>query len=212
MIFAHFFIWVHCPQHDLPLDSIDDTLISLDIFAERCQIRLLLNQVSDLLRKNISANRWKPNSDTMRAIYSGVPANSILRRLSSLGLTVQPKKYARQMDWTIWETVFTEHADLGWDYFRRIQKDQTSTYEVASSGACRFHDHSDVPGWIRTELRDCPYPEGAPVEGPRNFGLSASVSGSRTTDGKVGSESRIESDEPFRFYEPADSLQEDSWA
>lgn len=84
LIFEYFLIWLHSPTSYMPLDSNDDSLIHLGIFAEKYHIRLLVNQISNLLRKAITEGRWKPSPDTARTVYDGVPAKSILRRLYSL--------------------------------------------------------------------------------------------------------------------------------
>ncbi|KAL8885599.1 MAG: hypothetical protein Q9192_006620 [Flavoplaca navasiana] len=57
----------------------------------------------------------------------------------------------------------TGFLDLGWDYFRRVQMGQTSTRDIMSKGACRFHNHLDVFSWVRHEVRTCPFPGGAPI-------------------------------------------------
>lgn len=163
LIFEHFLIWLYSPTSYLPLDSNDDSLIRLGVFAEKYHIRLLINQISNILRKAITEGRWKPSPDIARRVYDSVPVKSILRRLCSLGLTVSLGKMGHRTDYGIWEAVFIEFADLGWDYFRRTQKGQTLTFHVSSNGACRFHDHSDVVGWVRKEVQTCPFPDGAPV-------------------------------------------------
>ena len=111
----------------MSLDSNDDFLIHLRIFAEKYNIRLLISQIFNVIRKAIIEGRWKPSPDTARTVYDGVPAKSILRRLCSLGLTVSLGKSSHCIDCGIWETVLTEFAELGWDYFRRMQKGQIST-------------------------------------------------------------------------------------
>lgn len=96
-------------------------------------------------------------------MYNGTSANSTLRPLCSLGFTVSLGKLGHRTDCDTWKRVFNDFADLGWDYFRRMQKGQTSARDVTSKGACHFHDHSDVFGWVRHEDHTCPLPEGAPV-------------------------------------------------
>ena len=147
----------------MPLDSNDDSLIHLGVFTEKYYIRLLINQISNVIRKAITEDRWKPSPETARIVFDGVPAESILRRLCSLGLLVSLGKSNHRADCGIWETVFTDFAELGWDYFRHMQKGQVSSIHVSSKGACRFHDHSDVFGWVRKEVQTCPFPDGAPV-------------------------------------------------
>ncbi len=136
---------MHCPQYDLSLDRNDDALINLRIFANRYHIRLLINQIFNLLRKSLGEGSWRPNSDVTRAIYDGVAVNLIFRRLCSLGLMMSLRT-RNHTEFSTWKTAFTDFANLGWDYFRRMQKGQTSTYDVTSREACRFHDHSDVLG------------------------------------------------------------------
>ncbi len=163
LTFEDFFIWLHSPKLYIPFDNDESSLINLGVFAEKYQVRLLTNHISDLIRKAVSEGRWKPSPDMMRTVYDGVPANSILRRLCALGFTVSLGKAGHRMDYSIWKTVFNDFVDLGWDYFCRTLEGQTSTKDVTSQGACRFHDHSDVFGWVRQDASTCPFPEGAPV-------------------------------------------------
>ena len=156
LIFEHFLIWLHSPTSYIPLESNDDSLIHLGIFAEKYHIRLLIDQISKVIRKAITEGRWKPSPDSARTVYDGVPAELILRWLCSFGLTVSLGKSNHRTDCGIWEIVFVEFAELGWEYFRRMQKGQISAI-------CRFHNHSDVLGWVRKDVQTCPFPNGAPV-------------------------------------------------
>ncbi len=147
MIFQHFFIWVHCSQYDLSLDWNDDALINLKIFANKYHIQLLINQIFNLLRKSLNEDSWRSNSDVTRAIYDDVIINSIFRRLCSLELMMSLRT-RNHTEFSTWKIVFTDFANLEWDYFRRMQKSQTSTYNVTSKEVCCFHDHSNVLDWI----------------------------------------------------------------
>ncbi len=69
----------------MPFDNDDSSLINLGVFAEKYQVRLLTNHISDLIRKAVSEGRWKP-SPGMRTLYDGVPANSPGQGRSSHGL------------------------------------------------------------------------------------------------------------------------------
>lgn len=37
---------------------------------------------------------------------------------------------------------------------------------ISLGGACRFHDHSDIAGWVCKNCTICPYLQGAPVNKP----------------------------------------------
>ena len=47
-----------------------------------------------------------------------------------------------------------------------IQTKEEDASTFSSGGACRFHDHSDTPGWVCRNRTECPYPQGAPVDMP----------------------------------------------
>ncbi|CAO1606370.1 MAG: hypothetical protein LQ349_000614 [Xanthoria aureola] len=161
LIFEDFLIWLHSLTPSLPLDGDSESLVKLGVFAEKYRIRYLINQISDVIRTAASKGNWKPSPEILRTAYSGTLTSSIIRRLCSLVLTVSLSKESVRTD--LWKPVFTDFADLGWDYFRRVQMGQTSTRDIMSKGACRFHDHLDVFGWVRHEVRTCPFPEGAPI-------------------------------------------------
>ncbi len=73
-------------------------------------------------------------------------------------------KAGHRMDYSKWKTVFKDFADLGWMGLLLPHAGRANfNQDVTSQGACRFHDHSDVFGWVRQEVRTCPFPEGAPV-------------------------------------------------
>jgi hypothetical protein len=91
-----------------------------------------------------------------------VPAGTSLRQMCSLGFAVnyssKSRRNAATERYTEWENVFCDFPDLGWDYFQHIQKDQTDASSIKLGGACRFHDHSDIFGWVRGSDSTCPYP------------------------------------------------------
>jgi len=165
--FEHFFLWLHNLIPYIPLNDDYKPLANLGIFAEKYHIRLLMNQISNLIRTAVGESRWKPSPDIMKTVYGSVPANSNLRRLCSLAFTINFNKRGSCIDINIWKSTFNDFSEFGWDYFQRVQMGQTSTTHVTLDGVCRFHDHSDVFGWVRGESHTCPYPDGAPVTVPK---------------------------------------------
>ncbi len=185
LIFEDFLIWLHSLTPSLPLDRNTESLIKLGVFAEKYRIHHLTNQISDFIRTAASKGNWKPSPEILRTAYSGTLASSIIRRLCSLVLTVSLSKESVRTD--SWKPVFTDFADLGWDYFRRVQMGQTSTRDIMSKRACRFHDHLDVFGWVRHEVRTCPFPGGAPItvlndEGAPTTGIDSGMEKLRKLD------------------------------
>jgi hypothetical protein len=168
-IFKAFFVWLHAYETRIKPDSDVESLIDLAIFAEKYDIHHLRNQTSDVIRTLLSEDRWKLTPEVVRMIYDGVPACSILRRLCSLGFAVSFSKVntwgdpTRHDDYHKWKTIFHEFSDLGWDYFQRMQEGNTKSANMNSGGACRFHNHSDIFGWVQEDVKDCVHPDGAPV-------------------------------------------------
>jgi hypothetical protein len=56
-----------------------------------------------------------------------------------------------------------------------MQMGQIRGSSIASGGACRFHDHSDVFAWEKKDISICPYPNGAPVVMPEEKVLFPSI-------------------------------------
>jgi hypothetical protein len=138
----------------------------------------LKNQTSDVIRTALSKNRWEITLETIAKVYGSVPAGTILRHLCFLGFTISCNvvnggRWNEQNDqYSKWETAFCNCPELGWDYFKHTQTRQADTSSInfggdnltiSSGGACRFHDHSDIAGWVRKNRTICPYPQGAPV-------------------------------------------------
>ena len=168
--FEHFFIWLHALEPCLSIKSID-AIVDLAIFAEKYHVCHLKNQTSDVIRTALIEERWKITPGTITKVYKNVPAGTILRQLCFLGFMIsynvtgwttwgQNDRYAK------WETAFCNCPDLGWDYFKHVQTKEEDASTISSGGACRFHDHSDVPGWVCRNRTVCPYPQGAPVDMP----------------------------------------------
>jgi hypothetical protein len=125
-----------------------------------------------------SNNQWEITPETIAKVYDSVLASTILRRLCFLGFTiscnvVNERRWNEQNDqYTMWETAFCNCPELGLDYFKHTQTRQADTSSInfggdkltiSSGGACRFHDHSDIAGWVRKNRTICPYPQGPPV-------------------------------------------------
>lgn len=153
------------------------TVLDLAIFAEIYIICQLKNQTSDILRTELGSGRWQLTPENVCVIYDEVPLGSILRELCSASLalqvldppapstwdfsdapTVTHRKYENYLEW---RSVFEKHSDLGWDYFKQIQAGNSSMVVTNGGGACRFHDHRDIPGTRREDVAKCPYPHGA---------------------------------------------------
>ncbi len=104
-------------------------------------------------------------------MYSSVPAGTTLRQICSLGFVVNYS--GRALAWSRpntateryaeWEKVFCDFPDLGWNYFQCIQNGQTDASSIKLGEACRFHDHSDIFGWVRESDYTCPYSHGVPL-------------------------------------------------
>ncbi|KAI9775932.1 MAG: hypothetical protein M1839_000721 [Geoglossum umbratile] len=122
--FEDFFIWLHSYEPRIPAKA--DPLIDLAILADKYQICLLKNQISDEIRTALSQGRWRITPDMVCIVYASTPTNSILRRLFSLGFMtgngglVEFSPYGSSEKW---KSVFSEFSELGWDYFYHIQMD-----------------------------------------------------------------------------------------
>jgi hypothetical protein len=190
-VFEDFFVWIYGQTPCISADADLNSLVGLAVFADHYFVHLLQNQISDVMRTKLSDNTWKLTPETMRAVYKETPTGSTLRQLCSLAFTVNSKQtnsWGELMthdDYNIWKPVFTEFADFGWDYFQYSLEfhniDTTPTARLSfglaypampvpilEGGACRFHNHSDVPGWKRTNVSECPYPQGGPVKLPKD--------------------------------------------
>lgn len=113
--------------------------------------------------------------DNTRYYYKGIqkrtswynpPAACFLGFMISYNVTGWTTWYRQNDRYAKWETAFCNCPDLGWDYFKHIQAKEEDASTISSGGACRFHDHSDIPGWVCRNHTECPYPQGAPVDMP----------------------------------------------
>ncbi|KAK2745515.1 hypothetical protein FQN57_003640 [Myotisia sp. PD_48] len=213
--FQQYFVWLHSPEPQIDSSSDIDSLVHLGIFAEIYQINHLKNQTTDALVKVFENGQLKITPTNMSSVYSSASANSVIRNLFSLAFAIgwnnkktepqeckKSKKWARKhlskletgrvegvptidgVDFRAWLPVFEQFSDLGCDYFRHTQQDLSPT-EIRG-GSCKYHDHSDIPGWktahetpaeTREGISDkapeeileparCSYPYGAPVTMP----------------------------------------------
>jgi hypothetical protein len=162
--FEDFFIWLHAYEPSiLHAESDDSDLIdgalNLAVFAQKYQIYHLRNQASDVVRAALREGQWNITPDMISAVYKVAPAGSALRQLSFLGFVAAEGRN----DSTVWQDAFIDCPSLGWDYFQYKSGNELYSEGIEDGGACRFHDHSDIRGWLLQDLPDCPYPHGAPL-------------------------------------------------
>lgn len=166
-----------------------ESIVDLAIFAEKYRICLLKNQTSDVIRTALSDNCWKVTPEIITSVYNSVPAGTILRQMFFLGFAIGCKNaswWRRTEGYTEWETVFCNRPDLGWDYFQHVLTGQIDSLGFGSGGACRYHDHSDIAGWVRGNGIKCPYPRGAPLDM-----LSVEESGTGEIEGESAEEDAV---------------------
>jgi hypothetical protein len=161
--FEDFFIWLHAYEPNiLRADSNEsdfiDGALNLAVFAQKFKIHHLRNQASDVVRAALREGQWSITPDMISAVYKVAPAGSALRQLSFLGFVASEG----QSDSTVWQAAFIDCPSLGWDYFQYKSGNEIYSEGIAAGGACRFHDHSDIRGWVVQDLPACPYPHGAP--------------------------------------------------
>jgi hypothetical protein len=161
--FEDFFIWLHAYEPNIlradgnESDFIDGAL-NLAVFAQKFKIYHLRNQASDVVRAALREGQWSITPEMISAVYKVAPAGSALRQLSFLGFVASEG----QSDSTVWQEAFIDCPSLGWDYFQYKNGNKIYSEGIAAGGACRFHDHSDIRGWVVQDLSACPYPHGAP--------------------------------------------------
>jgi hypothetical protein len=182
LIFEEFLIWIYALNPSIAPDTDMDTLIGLAVFADLYLVYTLKNQLSDVIRAALLENPEKLTPEIIQVVYRGTYTNSTLRRLCSFAFALRSGKVvlSRHENLEIWKSVFTDFADFGWDYFQSLTKYQLAETtpapfgspfrvqkaSIMAGGSCRFHDHSDILGWKRTDVSKCPYPHGAAVELP----------------------------------------------
>jgi hypothetical protein len=174
--FGDFFIWLHayepCILRTETRDShLIDGALHLAVFAQKYQIYHLRNQASDVVRAALRDGDWNITPDMISAVYKVAPAGSALRQLSFLGFVAAEGR----TDSTLWQAAFIDCPSLGWDYFQYKNGSELYREGIQDGGACRFHDHSDIGGWVLRDLSDCPYPHGAPRSLPNELVVSTSV-------------------------------------
>ena len=169
-IFEDFFIWLHVFEPRLGTKSFQ-AVLDLAILAETYNIYQLRNQTSDLLWREFDDKQWEITPDLLSMVYSSVPSGSVLRQLwaSAFAIASHSASSPKQdNDYLKWKPAFETFPGLGWDYFVQMQKVQPRPESITAGGACRFHDHSDVPSWERKYTDHCPYPHGAPTKLPES--------------------------------------------
>jgi hypothetical protein len=174
--FDDFFIWLHayepCILRTESHDShIIDGALHLAVFAQKYQIYHLRNQASDVVRAALREGEWNITPDMISAVYKVAPAGSALRQLSFLGFVAAEGR----TNSTLWQAAFIDCPSLGWDYFQYKNGSELYKEGIQDGGACRFHDHSDIRGWVLRDLPNCPYPHGAPRSLPNELVGSTSV-------------------------------------
>lgn len=174
--FDDFFIWLHAYEpcilgtesHD---SHIIDGALHLAVFAQKYQIYHLRNQASDVVRAALRDGEWNITPEMISAVYKDAPSGSALRQLSFLGFVAAEGR----TDATLWQAAFIDCPSLGWDYFQYKNGSELYQEGIQDGGACRFHDHSDIRGWVLRDLPTCPYPHGAPRSLPNELVVSTSV-------------------------------------
>jgi hypothetical protein len=174
--FDDFFIWLHayepCILRTESHDShIIDGALHLAVFAQKYQIYHLRNQASDVVRAALRDGEWNITPEMISAVYKVAHAGSALRQLSFLGFVAAEGR----TDSTLWQAAFIDCPSLGWDYFQYKNGSELYKEGIQDGGACRFHDHSDIRGWVLRDLPNCPYPHGAPRSLPNQLVVSTSV-------------------------------------
>jgi len=174
--FDDFFIWLHAYEPCiLRTESHDSHIINgalhLAVFAQQYQIYHLRNQASDVVRAALRDGEWNITPEMISAVYKDAPAGSALRQLSFLGFVAAEGR----TDATLWQAAFIDCPSLGWDYFQYKNGSELYNEGIQDGGACRFHDHSDIRGWVLQDLPTCPYPHGAPRLLPNELVVSTSV-------------------------------------
>lgn len=181
--FEDFFIWLHDFEPRLGTKSFQ-SVVDLAILAETYNIYHLKNQTSDALWQKFDTEEWELSLDVFSTMYDKVPAGSLLRQLCASTLAIESKRdgvASKPDDYLKLKPVFEKFPELGWDYFVQMQT-------FATGGACRFHDHSNIPSWERQRTESCPYPHGAPFTISKPAEEPTSVSKSNGNNGDVPSE------------------------
>ncbi|TVY90556.1 hypothetical protein LAWI1_G007117 [Lachnellula willkommii] len=166
--FEDFFIWLHVFEPRLGTKSFE-AVLDLAILAETYNIYQLRNQTSDLLWREFNDKRWEITPYLLSIVYTSVPSGSLLRQLWVSVLAITHNRAAspeQDNDNLRWKSAFETFPELGWDYFLQMQNVRPRPESVTPGGACRFHDHSDIPSWERQFTAECPYPHGAPAKLP----------------------------------------------
>lgn len=174
--FDDFFIWLHsyepCILRTESHDShIIDGALHLAVFAQKYQIYHLRNQASDVVRAALRDGEWNITPEMISAVYKVAPAGSALRQLSFLGFVAAEGR----TNSTLWQAAFIDCPSLGWDYFQYKNGSELYKEGIQDGGACRFHDHADIRGWLLQDLPNCPYPHGAPRSLLHELDVSTSV-------------------------------------
>lgn len=154
-LFEDFFEWMHSSRPRASLRNGTKAIFDLAIFAEKYQICDLANQISDLVREEDRAERLNPG--ILDRVYSSVPKGAVLRQLCSWILKWEADSFGTCLntaeDWgQEYEQVFTSDADLGRDFFK-----WSSPGGKGRITACTFHDHSNIPNYVKSEDQVCPY-------------------------------------------------------
>ena len=153
-VFEGFFDWMHSSKPQVDFSKGTKPIFSLAIFAEKYQICHLINQISDLIKKDLQKHRLNPK--ILAQVFSSVPEGTVLRRLCSWVLQWEVSYFsfhrrANAKDLIRdYAQVFALHPDLGRDFF--VWSFDSNTH------ACLFHDHSDIPNASKSQNNTiCPY-------------------------------------------------------
>lgn len=162
-VFEDFFDWMHSSNPQVYFTKGAEALFALAIFAEKYQICHLINQISDLIKKDVEQNdRLSP--EILDQVYSSVPEGAVLRLLCSWAMEWEVAEFICRKNKTKakdliqdYAQVFATHPDLGRNFFLFLSYSAIDGSDC-SSNACLFHNHSDIPNASESQNNTiCPY-------------------------------------------------------
>ncbi|KAI9830645.1 MAG: hypothetical protein M1819_005455 [Sarea resinae] len=173
-VFEVFIKWIYMFEPRLPPYKDGGSLILLALFADKYQIRHLMNQICDEVRTEMVEKRWVFTPETMKKLFGRGVGVDALQDLCALGFTNRQHEGDMQM----WKSVFEACPSLGYRCFCYSQQREgpgnySNTMHKSLNG-CLWHDHSDIAegvsrrksGYSRPAEGVCPYPHGAPIVSP----------------------------------------------
>lgn len=158
-VFEDFFAWLHLSKPEIDSSKGTEAIFALAIFAEKYQICHLMNQITDLVKKDLGGHRLNPK--ILDQVYSGVPERAILRQFCSWILKEEVETHAfrhltnAKDQIKEYAGIFSLHPDLGRDFFLWTYQSDSDKLKDRCN-ACQFHDHSDIPNPGKSN-KICPY-------------------------------------------------------